>query len=928
MAAKPRYLVGIDLGTTHTVVASARLQGDIRQIRPELFEIEQLVGPGTLARRPCLPSFRYHPAQGELSEAQLKLSWEPSQVPGDLEPVLIGEYARLLGSRSAGRLVVSAKSWLSHTLVDRSDAILPWGVDAQVDKVSPVQASASYLAYVKDAWNNAHPDAPLPQQEIVITIPASFDEAARTLTLEAAAMAGLSEVLLIEEPQAVCYDWFLRHREQARAELEGCHLLLVCDIGGGTTDFSLIRIAVEQGELALTRVGVGDHLMLGGDNIDLALAHQAGQMLQGESLGLVQLSALIQQARSAKESLLGATSPAEAALTLLGSGRSLVGGAKTVHLSRQQVCDLALDGFFPLVDSTAVPLRRRQAVVEIGLPYATDPAITRHIVGFLQAHQSVCQEAMGQSATGFVAPDAVLFNGGVFNSPLIRQRLIDQFNQWRSGGVRVLENGHPDLAVAFGAVAYALARRGAQLRIAGGAARSYFLIAESDRGQQGVCLLPRGTPEGTELSIPDRRFVLRVGEPVQFHLATTTDDQKYALGEVIPLDQERFRKLPPLVSTLPRQSHAREEEVSLACWLTEIGTLGLTCVSAQNDQQRWQVEFEIRQLLKQQRAEGGLQFINEADLPPRFGQSAQEIRSYYGAGRKQVAPDGVKKLRGQLEKNLGNREYWDSVTLRALANLLLDGARRRKRSAHHERVWLNLAGYCLRPGFGFAGDPWRIRQIWPIHQKGLQFVGESQIWSEWWTFWRRISGGLSAAQQQMLLSDIEPYLDPAAITSRKLQSEARLKGYEDMLRLAGSLEHIGIKRKIELGDWLCQRLSAGNEPQAIWWALGRLGARVLLHGDHISTVPTSKMYEWLEVALAEDWKDNPSAAFCAVMLVRVSGDVQRDAAERVQQKVIEKLRHGRLPDIWIGLVSGAALEGAELKRLYGEALPVGIKLIV
>lgn len=941
---KPQYIVGIDLGTTHTVVSYAKLQKDIKSIVPTLFEIEQLVGKGVVAKRPMLPSFRYHPAEGEIEAHDCVLPWEPSELPGEIDEVIIGELARDMGRKTDGRLVVSAKSWLSHSAVDRAGPILPWAAPEEVDKVSPVLASASYLSYLKDAWNYENPSAPLDQQEVVITIPASFDEAARTLTVEAAAMAGLSDVLLIEEPQAVCYDWYLRHRDTAQATLENSHLLLVCDVGGGTTDFSLIKVSIVNDALALERVGVGDHLMLGGDNIDLALAHQTESVLMKEKqseeskqsavagkkkLSLSALSQLIQQARTAKESLLSANAPAAAGITVLGSGAKLIGGSRTVSVEKSAVQALTLDGFFPLVQSDDLPRKRQSAVVEIGLPYASEPAVTKHIAEFLQGHQTVCREAFGTEREGFIAPDAVLFNGGIFNSPVVEAQVLQQLNQWHGSSVLKLENGHPDLAVAYGAVAYGLARRGAQLKISGGAARSYFLVVEAAGNEQrGVCLLTRGTAEDTELALTERNFALRVGEPVQFHLAATADDARFELGEIIALEAEKFRRLPPLISTLPKESSEKEVEVGLVCKLTEIGTIELDCVSRKNAAMRWHVEFEIRKLLKQQRAEGGLQFINPEDLPKKFERAIEEYQRYFGGSNKKIDRGEVKKLRPNLEKLLGRRDQWETPILRALFNQSLMGMKHRRRSQAHERVWFNLAGYCLRPGFGYPGDEYRMRKVWSLYKKGLQFSGENQSWSEWWTLWRRVSGGLNEAQQQRIYSDIQAYLDPEALTSRKLQSELKTRSYEDIVRLAGSLEHLGLKSKIELGDWFCQRLNKPSETETSWWALGRVGARVPFHGSADNVVPNSKVYEWIDFTFSQDWRKNTNAAFCAVMLSRMSGDPVRDIDPRFREKVLERLQAAKVPKPWLMLVeSNVELEFSELKRVFGEALPVGIKLL-
>ena len=517
-----RYTVGIDLGTSNTVVAFAA-EGDDRI---QVFALDQLVGRGEVAARPLLPSLRYHPAAGELNAADLRLPWPDAPLAG-APAAVIGHYARELGAQVPGRAVASAKSWLSHAGVDRNAAILPWGAAADVPKVSPVLASASYLAHVRAAWNARHPDAPLEAQDIVLTVPASFDEGARALTVEAARLAGLPRLRLLEEPQAAFHDWLLRHRDRLGDELAASRLVLVCDVGGGTTDLTLIQVeAAADGRSPprLTRIGVGDHLMLGGDNMDLALAHLVEQRLgasgegRAERLSAARLSQLVQRCRVAKEQLLAVDAPDKVTVTLLGAGSRLIGGARSVELSRDEVERLVVDGFLPLTGPDELPQRRRAAIVEFGLPYPADPAISRHLAAFLQRHAKVARAALGlaaaavdgagandhadanANATGSAettpaVPDTLLLNGGVFRANALSARLEALLTQWRGAPPRVLPNDAPDIAGARGAVAFALvraARAGLGPGIGGGSARSYFLVLEDAGEVDQFARLPGG----------------------------------------------------------------------------------------------------------------------------------------------------------------------------------------------------------------------------------------------------------------------------------------------------------------------------------------------------------------------------------------------------------------------------------------------------
>jgi molecular chaperone DnaK (HSP70) len=925
-----RYIVGIDLGTTHTVMAYADISDGPHHAVAQVFEIEQLVGAGEVAKKKLLPSFRYHPAAAELADQDLLLPWQGPAMDGELKRVVIGEWARQLGAKVEGRLVVSAKSWLSHTQVDRAAAILPWaGVD-DVEKVSPVLASASYLQHLRQAWNHEHPDQPLEHQEVVITVPASFDEMARSLTVEAASIAGLSRVLLLEEPQAVCYDWYAQHQADASQLLQDIQLLLVCDIGGGTTDLSLVAVSSHNGELELKRLGVGNHLMLGGDNVDLALAHRAEQRIvgDGKKLRAASLAQLIQQTRVAKELLLSDQAPDKATVTVLAGGAKLLGGAKSCELSQQEVKQLALDGFFPVVTLDQMPGKRQTAVVEFGLPYVADPAVSKHIAEFIARHQGVCRQALGLEHNDArpAVPDAVLFNGGVFKSPVVSRRALAVISGWAQQDVAQLDNQHPDLAVAYGAVAYGLARRGAFIKIGGGSARSYFLrIDNKAEGKQAVCLLAKGSNEGVEQILQERRFALKLGQPVQFHLVSSTLDHEYGVGEITDVDGDEFVFLPPLVVALENEAGDSDEvTVQLLTTLTEVGTIQLQCASVANPAQRWNVEFQIRKELAQQKH--GEQQVTQ--LHPQFEQAREKILGVFGQSKKDADPKAVTRLRHDLEKILGKRESWEPATLRAMFDLIVTTRKRRRRSTAHERGWFNLAGYCLRPGFGYELDDWRIQQIWPLYQQGLQFSADRQCWSEWWIFWRRAAGGLDPQQQARIYKDIAKYIKPSALRNRKLLADLNKNSYEDMVRLIAALEHLPTENKVDVGQWFLQRLQKPSETQTSWWALGRVGSRVPFHGSAHNVVASETVEQWLQPLLEQDWKKNDSAAFCAVMLSRKCGDRSRDIDDDHRLAVVEKLGASRAPASWVAMVSETTeLDAAETKRVFGEALPPGLTVI-
>ncbi|MFH4669388.1 Hsp70 family protein [Vibrio alginolyticus] len=933
--ASPRFLVGIDLGTTNTVVAYCEITDNLEQSEVSLFDIDQLIGPGEVVRKPLLPSFRYHPAVGQISPSDLTLPWENEPVSGDISNVIVGEWARELGAKVEGRQVSSAKSWLSHQAVDRSSDILPWAGAQEVDKVSPVIASASYLNHIRQAWNYRHPSNKLEDQDVVVTVPASFDETARKLTLEAAQLAGLKKIVLLEEPQAVCYDWYARHQQTAADELKELPLILVCDVGGGTTDLSLIEASFSsQDELALDRVGVGEHLMLGGDNLDLALAHLAeSRFNQSKKLTAASLTKLIQQTRKAKENLLSASAPEEVKITMLGSGSKLLGGTKSIGLSKQEVHQIALDGFFPLSDFSEVPDKRRSAVVEFGLPYVADPAVSKHVAEFLTQHQQVARAALGiEDDKQNAIPVGLLLNGGVFNSELVTERVTTLLSDWRGAPVTVLDNPHPDWSVALGAVAFGKARRGAQLKIGGGAARSYFLhLQEKNKMGKALCLLAKGTEEGHEIRLSDRRFSLTLGEPVRFNLLTSTHDtltNNTAIqnGVMVDVDPDLFAPLPPYITTLEGegaelQANQKERvEVQLACQLTEVGTLKMECVSAEDDSKRWELEFEVRNKQTDD--------SEQVKLHPKLNECKELIARLYSGNKKSAESKEIKTLAKDLEKKLGKRDEWDFTTLRQLFDTFAQGRKRRRRSEQHEKNWLRLAGFALRPGFGDPTDSWRIEQVWGLYQQNIQFKNH-QGWTDWWVFWRRIAGGLSQEQQETILADIAKYLHPGAMKNPQSAKAAQDMGYESMVRLAASLEHLEVEDKVLLATWFLSKAINQNQfEQAHWWALGRLASRTPLYGSQHNVIPREQAEQWLPKLLEQNWQKEPMIAFAAVMICRKTGDRLFDISDDYREQVLAKLKQSKVPESWISLVEEVKeLSESESKRIFGDALPSGLTLV-
>lgn len=917
------YIVGIDLGTSHTLLAYAPADGSAPVA---LLPIAQRVSAAEIGAGPLLPSLRYQAGEGELAPDTWHQPWPPLGASA-AAPALLGRYAQDLGAQVPGRLVSSAKSWLSHAGVDRSAAILPWGAPEGVHRISPLQASASYLAHLRAAWDAQFPAAPLAQQELVLTVPASFDEGARALTLEAAQLAGLPPLRLLEEPQAALHDWLLMQSAQVGAALQGTEWLLVVDIGGGTTDLSLVQVTQTDGQPELARRGVGTHLMLGGDNMDLALAHglEAELAAPQPRLSAARFAQLVQRCRVAKEQLLAPDAPEAVTVTLLGSGTQLLGGARSAQLQRDTVRQQLLEGFFPLQPRDARPQQRQSGLLSWGLPYPADAAITRHLAAFLQAHAGV----LGASGV----PDSVLFNGGVFHGTAIAERVVDQLMQWRGAPVRVLVNPHPDWAVARGAVAHGLARAqpvaGAKagampgLRIGGGSARSYFLRLDDGDALRAICLLPQGSEEGVAVRLEDQRFALRLGQAVRFHLLAATALGQVPAGAVRDLAGEELVHLPPLTAMLPAPPgrERAQVEVQLQAMMTDIGTLEVRCVSVQDPQQSWPLEFAVRGEAPAAAA------APAAARDPALAQAIAQIDRIFGGHDQGVAAKEVRQLRSSLEKILGAREAWDLALLRTLFDALLARARRRRRTPEHERSWLNLAGYCLRPGVGAELDAWRIDQVWALHAQGIAHAQESGNWAEWWIFWRRAAAGLSEERQMQLLEDVAGHMQQAG--QRAQGKGSALGSYDDMVRLFAVMENVPWAYRLEMGQWMLDRLRKPHEPVQTWWALGRLCSRVPLGpaGAH-QIIPPEQLDPFLEAVLAQDWRHNDSAMFAAVQMARMTGDRARDLSDTQRAPVLARLQQQRAPANWQAMVAGVVeLDAVEQRRSFGESLPPGLVLL-
>jgi molecular chaperone DnaK (HSP70) len=925
----PRFLVGIDLGTTNTVVAAIDLATPGRRApRPRVVPIPQVVAPGEVRAERALPSFLYLPTPDERASGRFGTAWEPH--PG----LVAGSFARNQGALQPARQVSSAKSWLSHPAADRTAPILPWGADEP--SLSPVEASTCLLRHLREAWNHevaaGDPTATLERQRLVLTVPASFDQEARELTVQAAEAAGLTTLTLIEEPLAAFYAYILEQTPGGLSRLgrepgQGDEEVLVCDVGGGTTDFTTIRVRVEEGEVRLERTAVGEHLLLGGDNLDLALAHRIEAKLGDRPLTLVQKLGLRRTVAAAKERLLSDPATDRLAVTILGSGPTLVGGSLSSELTRDEIVATLADGFLPLTSFEERPrVERRTGLLEIGLPYAADPAITRHLAAFLEA------AARSAGAPSPRRPDAVLFNGGFFAPSLARERIVEILARWFApdGSWRpaVLENPDPAAAVAIGAAHYALIREHGGLRVRAGSARAYYIGLTSGHAARALCVLPRGAEEGSSFELASEGLTVVTNRPVSFPLISSTV-RRDRPGDVVTLGESDVHRHAPLATVLRfgKKSRHVELEVSLSASYTETGTLEVSCASRGNEH-RWRLRFQLRGERGWDGPPTDGPETESVVAPARLEDARELLRTVFGAPREGAALDPVtpETLPAKLEGALGyGRMAWETPPARALADTLLELADGRRRGARFEARWLNLLGFCLRPGFGAPADDWRIGRVRGVYVEGLLFPNDPQCQAEWAVLWQRVAGGLKAGQQRELSLRYAALLGvrPSASGKGKRVNPQVLR---ESWRLLASLEQLAARERESLGDALLDRLDRDRDNTSYLWAIGRLGARVPAYGPLSAVVSADRAAAWVERLLAVSALA-PERAAAIVQIGARTDDPLRDIPDAVRRHAAERLSGAGFAEAAEPLRTTQPAGSRNALQVFGELLPPGLRVL-
>lgn len=934
-----RYVVGFDLGTTNSAVCYVDTEESPWRVRT--LSVPQLAAPSQIENRETLPSFHYDVSSGELPPDAIRLPFGPKKPKH-----AVGVFARDHGSQVAGRLISSAKSWLCHTGVDRTAKLLPWHGADDVERLSPLEASSRYLEHVRLAWDAKFRDHPLAEQDFVLTLPASFDEVARELTVKAAALAGLPKVVLIEEPQAAFYAWINSHREDWEQRVQPGQKILVVDVGGGTSDFTLIRVRSDsEGRARFHRVAVGDHLILGGDNLDLALAHHLEQKLSPNGkLPPRSWAVLLRNARQVKEAMLGPEPPEKLTVTIPGSGAKLLAGGMQVEVTQEEVRGILVDGFLPQVSLDAEPERRKSGFQEFGLPYSPDPAITKYLAWFLSTHRHVAMEDVEVPEGADPArPDIVLFNGGLFESQFLQQRMFDQLIDWfrpandADWAPIVLDNDRLDLAVARGAAYYGMVRRGQGERINAALARTYYIgveqeTAEGESETSAVCLLPAGSEPGQSVVLSERPFDLLVGRPVEFPIFVSSTRLTDAPGEIVPFESERMSALPPIRTVLKaqRKRETKELRVAIEASLTEIGTLELWCREAEG-RGRWRLQFDVRS-------------ATQTDMEAHTGEA--ETEGVYEEGLWEAIDEVLSKTFGEggtdkparLMKRLAEatdmpRHEWPPSLLRRMAERLMELRKACGRSQEHEARWLNLLGYSLRPGYGLAMDDYRVTDAWNRMQGQLRHA-TPMCRAEWWVLWRRIAGGLNDGQQRELAN---PLLKSLRAMHRQLVhgkgrgSELKTGTHEaaEIWRMLGSLELLSARVKTELGDMLIDLLPKRRFETtrgAALWAIGRIGGRCPMYGPLNTVVSPEVAERWIDALMDLDFEEATSQL--AVMeIARRTDDRYRDISDKARDRAAAWLERCDAPEHYVELVREAGrLDHEEQGLVFGEALPMGLRL--
>jgi len=922
-----QYVIGIDLGTTNSSVSYvdvaalkveklAGKQNLKKKNRVKVFNIPQLTGHGEFTKIPVLPSFLYIPGDYDISKEALRHPWKKR------EDLFAGSFARDHGSKIPSRLVSSAKSWLCNHKADRKAKILPWGSDG-FEKISPVTATSEYLLHIKNAWNHFVKDEDkfLENQFVVITVPASFSEEARDLTMEALKIAGFgNSITLLEEPLAAFYSWLINHEEDWQSHVKPDDLILVCDVGGGTTDFSLISLKESEGTPRFERISVGDHLILGGDNIDLALSKKVESKFKSTA-GLTpdKWKTLCHRCREAKERILekGETS---VRITIKGEGRSLIAGTLAADLTKEEVEKVLLDKFYPYVESEeTLNIESGKEIADFGLPFEKDSAVTKHIIRFLENHRGDVKKNLSKDPM----PDFILFNGGTLKPVLVQERIRQTIGRWfkadESKYPLILENNIPELAVGIGASYYGLVKHGEGVKVGSGSPRSYYLgvLAAEDNLSKAVCVIERGLDEGSIINLSQMKYEVRANEPVSFDIYSSSYRSGDKAGDIIRID-DSFSSMTPIQTIIKfgKTNKKKIIPVTIGAEYTEMGTLAMHC-NSEVSEHKWRLQFQLRD--HNSDIESSETEVYDDAIIKKACCLIHEVFT-----DKSDKNDELKGIVRQIEQIVGQKKSnWPLSFLRSIADKLKDLEKTRGFSVEHEAKWLNLAGFCIRPGFGDAFDEERIARLWKIYLSGLIFTKAQQNRLEWWIFIRRIAAGLKAGQQRQVFQDISSLL----IKTRGNKGKIALHEQVELWMAAGNMERLLVKDKIVLSKSLLPMLKPGKKQDNLFWTLSRLGARELLYGSVDRVVSANEVIKWVNQIMKKAWQKKDPVEYTIAQISRKTGDRTRDIDPDNVLRITSWLKERKANESFITMINEKkSMAVKERNAQFGEKLPTGLVL--
>jgi hypothetical protein len=835
------------------------------------------------------------------------------------------------------RLVSSAKSWLCNPGVDRKARILPWGIDAGVARVSPVAASAALLEHIRKAWNDCYQeeDLFLENQRVIITVPASFDETARDLTLEAAQIAGLKGVVLLEEPLAAFYSWLILHEKDWNSHVKPDDLILVCDVGGGTTDFTLIALKSMEGHPGFERIAVGDHLILGGDNMDIALADamETRMSTSGSPLSFDRWKALCNHCRQAKEEILNRQADTKR-ITLVGTGSQLISGTISAVLSRNHVEGLVLDTFFPLPEAgserqdsgtpEALAPDSGRKISQLGLPFEKNPGITRHLSVFLKRHAEEVKRILGRED---FTPDWILFNGGALKPGIIQDRILQAVQVGSQGQnhkpLNILDNPDFDLAVARGAAYYGLVKTGKGVRVGSGSPRSFYIgVSESREAvkthpeKQAICLIERGMEEGVSMRLREKQFDVLANQPVVFEMYSSSYRSGDNPGDLIKID-DSLTPMAPLFTVIQygKKSEKTAIPVHLEAVYSEIGILEIQCRSL-GTPHRWRLQFDLRNTDRDSGPRNETVFDSSL-----VDQVCKTVSLVFSTPSTKGDLDALVR---NLERDMGEKkEDWPLRLLRAISDQLLEQILSRKISPNHEARWLNLLGFCLRPGYGDGFDGLRIKKLWKIYSEGPVNSHHAHVRCEWWILWRRVAGGLNGAQQKQFVQDAGRWMTPKKGSTKKLPDQERMEWWLAM----ANMERMEVEQKIRWGRLLLSEARSGKLKLLEIWALSRLGAREMLYGSADRVIPAGEAMAWINALMSSRDKNSKARVRAVIQMARKTGDRLRDLEDEAVGNIRQWILDQPEKDSNIRLLEEVVpLEKEEKSAIFGESLPLGLVL--